>query len=515
MPASRRFVPTVLVMCMLTACSGGGQGFGPPQQRASSAAKTTQATFTIKWTNPSAPASVRRKDTISPSAQSIAISINGSLSTIANRNGSPSQSITLIAPVGNDQFLFNVYDGPNGGGHLLGTATVSQLIVDGAANNVTASIQAVCAVTNVQVANNDSFAHLAFGATGIYASTLQSMVLVGQSPETLIVGPEDVDGNIIIAGTGGTVSYQITGSATVTPIDGAHLKLTPTSGFRSTTPDTLTLAAPTCPTTTVAVQHSPALYVENTGNQVFVVDWYGDNLGGGVLASGDVLIGYDTHSQSMMTYNPGTGQVNAYAPSLQSHTAKYTILTGMIACWSNYLGAVFAVRPTNEGGGTYYMYVYSFANPASPYAFGAASTTGAQASVACSTMSNTPNAFMADSSGIYEFSLATNVNTSAFSASTVVSMATDDRNGVLYAFNSSGSYVSQFSQSGLSSPYTGNYAFPVAPAVGGSDTDGDDVYAILTNTGFYASSYQGTAFSNFGYGVGTGLAIEVLSTNEQ
>lgn len=520
MRTSSRVAPVFLAGA-LSAC-GGGAGLTPTSPHgAAEAAKTTKATFTIRWTNPSAPASVRRKDTISPSAQSVAISINGTESTVANRNGSPSQSITLIAPVGNDLFLFNIYDGPNGGGHLLGTATVSQLIVDGAANNVTAVIQAVCAVTNVQYANDDvGFINAVYGATGIYAATLQSVVLAGKSSATLVVGPEDADGNVIIAGTGGTVSYQITGSgaASVTPIDGAHIQLTPLSGFRSTTPDTLTLAAPTCPTTTVAVEHSPAIFVENTSYNVYVFDWYGDELSITSVAAGDALIGYDTHSQSMMTYNAGTGQVNAYTPNLQSHTAKYTLLSGYTACWSNYTGGVVAAAAFNLGGGNYDIYTYNFANPTAPIFMGDPGATSTHISVACSTYSTLPNAYLATNEAVYQFSLASNFIVADNGDGTIVSMATDDRNNELYAFNSGSPYVSVFNDSLPPGPLSANWGFTSAPVVGGSDTDSDDAYAVLTGGAFGASSPSGgggTLLPNFGYQVGTGLAIAVISTNER
>ena len=97
--------------------------------------------------------------------------INGAPGALANRNGSSTQTIPLIAPVGNDQFIFNVYDGPNGQGHLLGAATVQQLIVDGAANSLTAVIQAVCATTNVQYAGDDVLSHVVSAGPGAASHT--------------------------------------------------------------------------------------------------------------------------------------------------------------------------------------------------------------------------------------------------------------------------------------------------------------------------------------------------------
>ena len=509
------FGPAVLLILALPACSGGGT-FAPSQHRESSGGQRTAATFTIHWTNAAAPASVRHKDAISPSAQSVSVIINGTLATIANRNGSPSQSISLQAPVGTDTFAFNVYDGPNAQGHLLGSATVSQLIVDGAANVVSASIQAVCSVTNVQYANDDPLVHTVYGQSGIAAQTLQSIVLLGQSPAMLIVGPEDVDGNVIIASTSGTVSAEVTGSATITPVDGAHIQLTPQSGFRSTTPDTLTVAAPTCPTTTVAVQQSPAIYVENTSQYTTIEDWYGDVVAGGTLASGDVLIGYDTHSQKMIAYNPGSGAVNAYSLGLSSHTLLYTITTGLQAAWSNYLGAVFGSKLTGASA-PYTCYYYTFVNPSSPrnVLFGLDSA-APNCAVAASTFPGVMNGYFLYNGYVYSIPLSGSISilNNTTPVTSLDSLAADDRTDALFVFNSTTPYVYQYTEQ-VGGSYSGAFGFTSAPAVGAVDTDGDNLYAVLSNNTLAASSYNGTPLSGFGLGFGTGLAIVVLSTNER
>jgi hypothetical protein len=76
--------------------------------------------------------------------------------------------------------------------------------------------------------------------------------------------------------------------------------------------------------------------------------------------------------------------------------------------------------------------------------------------------------------------------------------------------------VYQYAETLSGSPSSGNYGFGAAPTVGGSDTDGDDVYAFLANGTFVGSSYSGTLLTGSGFGLsyGTGLAIAVLSTNE-
>ena len=512
---SFRVVPVALLVAQLAACSGGAS-FAPSARPAASAGKTTPATFTIKWTSASASASVRRRDTISPSAQSVAVLINGTVNATANRTANPTQTIALNAPVGADLFVFNVYDGLNGQGNLLGSASVAQTIIDGAANTITAAIQAVCSATNVQyAAGSDPLVYVTSATSGLFAASVQSIVLAGQSSATLIIEPEDVDGDVIISGTSGRVAAQITGSATITPIDGAHISLTPLTGPRKTSPDTLTVAAPTCPSAALAVQHSPAIYVENTAHTVLIEDWYGDPLGTGTLAGADVLAGYNTATQQIMAYNPITGEVDAYSLNLTSHSALYQIAIDMTSAWSNYAGGIFGIQP-QSGSVDLDLYLYHGATQTNEDGNGVyVSATFAAAS---STFAATPKTFYANGSfeicvvplpAFVDFNCETPINN-------IVSLATDDNIGKLYAFGSNPPYVTQFNQSFGAIPVTGSYGFAAAPAVGAADTDGDNVYAVLSTGVLAAASSTGTALTGFtSPAVGTGLAITVLSTNEQ
>ena len=517
-----RIVSAGLIGSVLSACSEGGGSFAPLQHRASSAAKTTHATFTIKWTNAAAPASVRHKDTISPSAQSIAVNINGTLNTVANRTSSPSQSIVLTAPVGQDQFGFTVYDLPNAQGHLLGSATVTQQIVDGAANMVTAVIQAVCAVTNVNyVGSNDPLAYPTFGASGVYAQTLQNIVLAGKTSATLTVGPEDADGNVIIAQTGGTVPATITGSASITPIDGAHIQLTPVSGPRTTTPDTLTVAAPGCPSTTVGVQHSPAIYVLQNDNFAFAIDWYGHELVFAYPSTGEVFIGYDTNLQQIMAYNTISGVVSSYSLSLTTRTPLYTILPNSKVAWSNFSHSVFAAV---NYMGAYASEYYTYANGAISYCC-ISSPGGPPTAVAASTHPYANYAFASNGDQIFSFTMSSSSVTflnSVPSAYPVEALATNDDSGLLYSFSSGTPYVSAYAYS-LGAPSNGNYSFGSAVTFGATDTDAGNIYAILSDGYFNAATSAGAALpigetsnGQFYYfnTSGPGLAVVVISTNE-
>jgi hypothetical protein len=479
---------------------------------AAPAAKTTQATFTIKWTNPSAPASVRRKDAISPSAQSIAILINGAPNTVANRNSSPTQSIVLNAPVGTDQFLFNVYDLPNGTGHLLGTATVSQLIVDGAANNVTAVIQAVCVATNVVFANDDILDTATYTVPTTQASTLASIVVVGQTTGTLVVGPEDADGNVIIAQTTGQVTEQITGSATVTLVDGAHIQLTPVGGQRTTTPSTLTVSAPGCPSTAVSVLQSPGIYMQNTSGYVFAIDWFGNYHLESALQSGDAIVGYDVHTKRLIAYNSASGAVRAYSQYLTNPTLLYTITTGSVVTWSNYLDSVFVAQ--HYAGGTEY---YTVTGGGSGTQYSSSTTSGSPVAISTTPESNFPYGFATNGTTIYQFyfSPSSVINTTATLAYPAVSLAANDSTQEVYVANTGSPYVTEFYLYVDESSSTSNYGFTQPGALIATDVDANNLYLLLSDGVLQASTLGGVNLGFWNYTIDGAGGLVVVSSSQR
>jgi len=515
--SSFRLLAAALLAAQLAACSGGGSSFAPQQPRAGNAAKRAAATFTIHWTNASVPAAVRRKDTISPAAQSITVSINGTLSTVVNRSGQSSQSITLDAPVGNDQFLFNVYDLQNGTGHLLGTATVSQLIVDGAANQVSASIQAVCAQTNVgYTPNSDPSAWVTLGSAG-RAQTVQSIVVAGQAKAMLIVEPQDADGDVIISNNGGVVNYTITGSASVLPVDGAHIQLTPLTGPRTTTPDTLTVSAPGCPSTNVGVQHSPAIYVQNTSSTVYVADWYGDSaLVTGAMATGDVLVGYSTAFGDLIAYNSGTG--NVYSDNLDFSVRAYLFgaFPQSIVAWANHFGGIVGMARLNTN--EFLPYTASFGvitdcptNVMVPEPF---------VSIAAGTIPADNSVFAATTGILYALNEGDGCPTIGPIAAVepiVANLAVlynPTGPGSLYSFNAAGVAVSDYVES-LSSVASSNDGFTGFPAMGAVDTDAGYLYAMV-NGRLEVSTNAGTSLNLPAAPLtfGTPAAMVVISSNE-
>jgi len=104
----------------------------------------------MHWNTP-APSSVRRTPKyISPSAQSVSVTVNQGVPQVLNF---PGTTLTLNAPVGTDLFVFQTYDEANGQGNVLGRAAISQAIIDGAANTVAAVLDGVIASLAITLGN--------------------------------------------------------------------------------------------------------------------------------------------------------------------------------------------------------------------------------------------------------------------------------------------------------------------------------------------------------------------------
>jgi hypothetical protein len=459
---------------------------------------------------------MRRRDTISPAAQSIGVTINGAPAAVINRTNSPSQSVSLDAPVGNDAFAFNVYDQANALGHLLGSANVVQQIVDGAANQVAATITAICAATNVSLAAPDPLSYTTFAPSGVYASSMQSIVLAGQTPVGLFGYPEDADGNVIISPPGGKLTATITGSAGLIVNNGYLLHMTPVTGPRSTTPDTLTVAAPSCPSTTVAVSHSPAIYAEDRQYGVGIYDWYGDLLSSGTMASGDVLIGYDSVSHELIARNPTTNTITGYSPDLSIQSSLFTIsyLTAA-ASWANSVNGAFYATEFSDSPNRYNKGYFVSSNGTGTLV-GSGVGTSSTVVLGASTFTTSSYGFVSTDGSVSNFNLTVQGNALASNghdAGTILGLAPDDHNGTLVAFNQSSPYVSVFSENLVGLPVSGDYGITATPFVGAIDTDGDNIY-VNTSVNLEASSATGTPLSGFGIPINPGLALVVVSTNE-
>ncbi len=179
-PALRRGLAAAALTVLIAGCSGAPTATLPAAPSGQHPAGTAQVTFTMHWGSSGtqaavrAPAAVRTPKYVG-NAQSIGVTVNGGVAQYLN---APGTTIVIDAPVGTDTFAFTTYDQYNGGGSIVSTAAVTKQIVLGAANTVSAVLNAIVASFTVTIANPKPNA-------GVPAS------------EQLDINAFDVDGNVI------------------------------------------------------------------------------------------------------------------------------------------------------------------------------------------------------------------------------------------------------------------------------------------------------------------------------
>ena len=147
----RRLIGAVLIAVLAAGCSGGGGGTSatPPVGSQPSDKGTASVTFTMHWGTGSS--AVQRTPRYVPAtARSVSVTVNGGTPQYLN---APASTIVIDAPVGTDTFVFQTYDEQNGQGNVLSRATVTQTIVLGAANNVSAVLNGVVASVTISLSN--------------------------------------------------------------------------------------------------------------------------------------------------------------------------------------------------------------------------------------------------------------------------------------------------------------------------------------------------------------------------
>jgi hypothetical protein len=145
-----------LGLTLLAGCGGGGGGSSsvPGAAKAQAKAATGSVVISIPTGTTTAQGlrTVRYPQFVSPAASSVAVSINGGTDTMYDVSAT-SPLCTLVAglrnctlsfgaPAGADTFAFEIFQGPNGTGALLATATSSQTIAAGQAFNFTVALNA-------------------------------------------------------------------------------------------------------------------------------------------------------------------------------------------------------------------------------------------------------------------------------------------------------------------------------------------------------------------------------------
>lgn len=197
--------------------SCGGHGTSPIPQ----AAQIARLNFTMHWPAASGP-SVRHRHFISPSTMSVVVEVNNdaSLTSIANNPsaGQPATSnVSVNAPPGNDTIAISLYDKTDGNGNELGQATVTQQIVAGQANALSATIDGLVAGVDLQPLPNQPAVAASSDTTGATVYTIS-----GGATATFVATAKDVDGNVIV-GPGDPIAYSasaVSSALSVSPVPG-------------------------------------------------------------------------------------------------------------------------------------------------------------------------------------------------------------------------------------------------------------------------------------------------------
>ncbi len=253
-----RWLTTGVLTLALAACGGGGGGTAvspgggitsgtTPGATPTPAANGATGTLSFTVTVPAATTSSTARSTkfVSPSTQSIAISIKGQPATLATVNlsatapgcsltaGATTCTVTTTAPVGADTFVVTAFDGANGTGHQLSTANVPATITTNSTtrvpltlNGTVATVAAVLGSSSVQVGTPAQV------AVTVVAYDAQQNVIVGPGSFSTPVTLADTDASgatslstITVTAPGTSVTLNYSGNsmttASITPSIGS------------------------------------------------------------------------------------------------------------------------------------------------------------------------------------------------------------------------------------------------------------------------------------------------------
>jgi hypothetical protein len=326
-----------------------------------SASAQTRATFTIHWGATSG-GSIKRRDTISATTQSVTVSVNNGPATIVNKptvTGSPSStSVSIPAPAGNDEFSFSAWDELNGTGNILDEASTSQDILANENNVVSVVLDGVCAALVPSLSTPSIYAETTNASTQLASGTrtiLKSARLVGNVPQAIAFTPVDADGNTILTGTGLTpitvtesgVTAHVAIAPNATGANNTIFKVTPLVAEPDGFSTQLTASSPNCGSGSAALPNSFAL---STSAAIYVAGYYS-----GIYAfdqDGTELALLSTlENVSALAYNTTSNYLVAITPSS-----------------SNGLFAFETISPTGSvlGSGTFTPSGYQPNNATSP-----------------------------------------------------------------------------------------------------------------------------------------------------
>jgi virginiamycin B lyase len=244
----------VFIAVLAAGCSGGGGANSVTPTTASQPNKgTASVTFKMNWGTGTA--AVRRNPRYVPAtARSVSVTVNGGTPQYLN---APASTIVIDAPVGTDTFAFATYDDQNGQGNVLSRASVTQSVVLGAANTVSAVLNGVVVSVTISLSNPAPNA-------GVPA-TVNVNASARDADGNTIVGPGDYSTPISLSVRDDTGSGTLSLSTTTLPNASTTATLTYNGGtLNSGLPDGpiafVVARATGVPTVSAAFTPTPTFY---------------------------------------------------------------------------------------------------------------------------------------------------------------------------------------------------------------------------------------------------------------
>ena len=145
-----------------------------------------KVTFTVHWPAPKT-LSITPKY-LPATARSVSVAVTGGTAQFVN---APATTIVIDAPVGVDTFAFASYDAQNGQGNVLSRASITQNIVAGTANVISATLNGVIASLAISLSNQSPNA-------GVPA-TVNVNLAAKDADGNVIVGPGDYSAPVHLA----------------------------------------------------------------------------------------------------------------------------------------------------------------------------------------------------------------------------------------------------------------------------------------------------------------------------
>ena len=254
---SLRIAMAAFLVCSLAACGGGASSRsalpGVPGAPLGSAGNAT-AQFVIKVPPKTGSSTSRGPAYVSPSTQSISIQVDSGTPTLANLTpGSPNCNVpaplsplscTLSIPslaAGAHTFTIKTFDGLAGAGNLLSVNSAPFTVVANQANLVNITLAGVPASLLVEPGSGDA---------QIVGSGTAGLQFTGETSHTIVVLPEDADGNLILGPGAPTLAATLTGVGA-----GSGLSVAPASGGN---PNAFTISSTGFGGATLALVATPA-----------------------------------------------------------------------------------------------------------------------------------------------------------------------------------------------------------------------------------------------------------------